>query len=118
MESIANKIKQSKRISVLFFDLNLISLLGLVSFFAFEKRWPGLISYYLHPAILIVFWLITIYLISMVEIRKKDWLQILAGILLIILILTFYLNSLGPWAWMILFIIPAAALIWRDKKKA
>jgi len=117
MADIKQKIKQSTRLAIIFSDLNLIGLLALACFFAFEKKWPGLISYHIHPAILVVFWLITIYIITLVDIKKRDIFQIFFAIVLVILILVFYEMSLGPWVWMLIFILPAVYLMLKKEKK-
>lgn len=116
MEGIKQKIRQSRRLAIIFSDLHLISVLSLACFLAFEKKWPGLISYHVHPAVLLVFWIIMIYLVSLIEIKKRDIFQVFFAIVLIILMLLFYGISLGPWVWMLVFVMPAVWLYSKDKK--
>jgi len=111
MANIAEQIKTNERLAKIFQDLHLISLLALACFFVFEKRWPGLISNYIHPAVLIVFWLIAIYFNAVSAKVKWTVIQVLAGVGLIVLIFSFYIKSLGPWYWMIIFISPLILLI-------
>lgn len=115
MASIIQKIKNNERLGIIFSDLHLISLLALACFFVLEKKWQGLISFYLHPGILLIFWLITIYLVSLKQISKRDWIQIFFGIILAILILLFYKICLGPWVWLVLLLIPAVLLLFKKK---
>jgi len=119
MANIKEKIQSSAKLTMIFSDLHWISLLALACFFTFEKIWPGLISFYLHPAILVIFWLITIILCWQNSrfAKKADWLQISAGIILAFLIFLFYWQMLGPWAWMIVLILPAVALGFKNMVK-
>jgi len=113
------KIKRNQCLAVIFFDFHLIALLGLTCFFVFEKKWPGLISYHLHPAFLLIFWLAALFLHSIFsENEKIGFIFVLAEILLMTLILIFYLKSLGPWQWIIILVILAIIMeIQRAKAK-
>ncbi len=115
MGEIRQKIKQNRQLGIIFSDLHLISLLAVASFFVFEKIWPGLICFYIHPALLMIFWIIALYLDALTEMRKKDWIKVLAGIVLILLILLFYRVILGPWLWMILLFLPVVFLLLKKK---
>jgi len=117
MGEIRQKIKQNKQLNVILSDLHLISLLAMACFFTFEKIWPGLISFYIHPAILLAFWIVFLYLDSLFEQSSKDWIKILAGIVLILLVLLFYRAVLGPWIWMILLLLPVILLLLAKKHK-
>ncbi len=111
MQNIIQKIKVNEKLAVIFRDLHLIILITLGCFFVFEKKWSGLISYYIHPAIFIVIWLILTYFNAISAEKKWTAIQLLAGIILVLLILIFYIKSLGPWYWMIILIIPSILLI-------
>ncbi|MFZ5365540.1 MAG: hypothetical protein ACOZBH_05110 [Patescibacteria group bacterium] len=117
MEDIKKQIKNSPELAIIFLDLHLISWLSLACFFVLEKKWPGLISYFVHPIILLIAWLITVLLISenfSERHRRFHWIPII----LILIAGTIYIKiSLQNWWYLGVAVLPVLLLALKKEKR-